>query len=175
MKALLFIFMVVALAACATAQRLNGLSIGMSKAKVIEVMGDPDYSGTREGKQVMGYELRSGVYGFFSRYVVVLENGKLTQYGHADVIFPPSEAELADRRKRASMAMLFMQQQHESQMQMQNQQAHALDGYQQSLQGHQKVHTTCHNSGYGQIACDSESRDSGASIYQNLGAPSIGP
>jgi len=94
------------LIACASTQRMNRLSLGMTKPEVIEAMGDPDISkgangieyliytlteipgaGTQSACGVMGIMTLGMVYasetcnGHDDDYFVQLQEGKVTAYG----------------------------------------------------------------------------------------------
>lgn len=101
------IFLSILLAACAnTARNLNAVSVGMTKADVINVLGDPDETRAAEGIEYLIYELRKapsagaqtacGVAGVYTLglaylfkdcqysdndYFVQLKGGKVMAYG----------------------------------------------------------------------------------------------
>lgn len=78
-----------ALAGCATAHKMNSLSIGMTKAEVISVLGHPKDSSATSGVEYLRYELHpdslgrclagpcEGVADYFVRIV----NGRVDAYG----------------------------------------------------------------------------------------------
>jgi len=74
--------------ACATAGKINRVSIGMSKDQVIDRMGDPDSSkGSDNGVEVLSYLLSSTNtdwwFGRTNEYWVILKDNKTVQYGRA--------------------------------------------------------------------------------------------
>jgi hypothetical protein len=81
---------VVALAGCATASKMNQLSIGMTKKEVIAVMGSPSSSASPgNGVEFLRYELLATAadalatpqYRNVQEYYVRLINGKVDSYG----------------------------------------------------------------------------------------------
>ena len=70
--------------ACATAGQLNRVSIGMSKHQVMEEMGYPDSTKAGNGDEVLVYDLHNcSICGLTSEYWVVIQNGRVVQYGRA--------------------------------------------------------------------------------------------
>jgi hypothetical protein len=71
----------VLLLGCAgSAKRINNLAVGMTKAEVIEVMGEPDYTGGKKGVEILSYKLSSG--GFYcDTYFVLIKEGVVDRYG----------------------------------------------------------------------------------------------
>lgn len=78
-----------ALTGCMTSSssRLNYLSVGMTKADVLQVMGDPDSVAAKDGAEYLSYTLRTetsltrNTWGYQSFYFVRLMNGKVDSYG----------------------------------------------------------------------------------------------
>lgn len=63
-----------------SAKQINHLQVGMTKADVINVMGEPDYTSGRQGVEVLSYRLTAG--GFFSEiYFVRIVEGKVDRFG----------------------------------------------------------------------------------------------
>lgn len=69
------------------AKKLNGVSMGMSKLQVIDVMGDPDSTKAQNGKEFLVYMLasnaRSDLIAKMEEYWVVLDQGRVVSYGKA--------------------------------------------------------------------------------------------
>ena len=63
-----------------SAKRINQLHYGMSKAEVIDILGEPDYtSGTRD-VEILSYRMASG--GVFKEtYFVRIANGSVDRFG----------------------------------------------------------------------------------------------
>lgn len=66
---------------CATsAKKINNLNIGMTKAEVLEAMGEPNYSSGTKDVEILSYKLTSD--GLFSdMYFVRIKNGKVDRFG----------------------------------------------------------------------------------------------
>ena len=69
---------------CATSsKRLNNLHVGMTKAEVIEILGEPSYTSAVEDVEILTYKLRTDT--LFSKvYLVKIINGKVEQFGTKD-------------------------------------------------------------------------------------------
>jgi hypothetical protein len=86
----IFVFALIALlSACGTApsaRKMNAVSIGMTKAEVISVMGRPDSTAAKEGVEYMNYRLATSALDFdesdTSEYFVRFVNGKVDAFGH---------------------------------------------------------------------------------------------
>lgn len=80
--ALAFMFLI---AGCATAGSINQVSLGMTKAQVIEVMGDPTSSSAQAGVEYMNYALYETAearrFGFYTPFYVRIIDGKVESYG----------------------------------------------------------------------------------------------
>ena len=82
-------FVLAGLVGCsATAQRTNGLSLGMTKQEVLKVMDDPISTSARDDVEVLRYELyetRSRAFHDFAvPYFVWLKKGRVEAYGKID-------------------------------------------------------------------------------------------
>ena len=79
------------------ASRINGVSIGMTKAQVLAVMGPPDSITADRTAQYLNYSLaeRAGRGAYFTStetpYQVRLVNGKVESYGRADTVTHTSQ------------------------------------------------------------------------------------
>lgn len=73
------------LTACATSQKVNSISVGMTKAQVIEIMGQPDSSSAEAGVESLNYALYESAgerrFGRTKPYYVRLSGGKVEAYG----------------------------------------------------------------------------------------------
>ncbi|MBI4991434.1 hypothetical protein HZB96_05065 [Candidatus Gottesmanbacteria bacterium] len=84
MKKLIYIFiMALLIAGCATAAKMNRLSVGMSKDEVIKVMGNPNSQKASEGVECLEYYLSNSMMGDTGTYWVMMKDGKVIQYGRA--------------------------------------------------------------------------------------------
>ena len=77
------------LCGCATAGRINRVSLGMSKEEVIKVMGRPVSTSAEKGTEYLNYKLAEtstdDAYGISTPYAVCLRGGKVVSYGrHGD-------------------------------------------------------------------------------------------
>jgi outer membrane protein assembly factor BamE (lipoprotein component of BamABCDE complex) len=69
---------------CGTsAQRLNQVSVGMTKQDVVRVLGNPESVSAANGQEVLVYTLSNSWNSQFwnSRYQVVIQNGRVVAYG----------------------------------------------------------------------------------------------
>jgi len=71
--------------ACATSQKMNALSIGMTKAEVVKVMGRPTSTSAIGDVEYLTYRLSEtsddAFYGITTDYFVRLVNGRVDAYG----------------------------------------------------------------------------------------------
>ena len=87
MARLLFAMVVAAIltAGCATAHKMNSVSIGMTKQEVISVLGPPTSISAKEGVEYLNYRFSetglAASYGITSPYFVRIINGKVESYG----------------------------------------------------------------------------------------------
>lgn len=67
---------------CATAYKMNNLSLGMTKQEAIKVMGSPESISATEGVEYLNYSLKKfSTDPFLDPYFVRIENGKVVAYG----------------------------------------------------------------------------------------------
>jgi len=83
-----FWVLVVAMSACANSSAMNRVQLGMTKAEVFRVVGEPVSSSARPGEpEVLDYQFtetaEASFYGIYTRYFVRLVNGRVTAYGRA--------------------------------------------------------------------------------------------
>ncbi|HKQ23145.1 MAG TPA: SHOCT domain-containing protein [Burkholderiales bacterium] len=75
------------LAACATANKIAGVRLGMTKDEVVKVMGEPASVSAQGGAEYLNYALSEtddqAFYGFTTPYFVRLINGKVESYGRS--------------------------------------------------------------------------------------------
>jgi hypothetical protein len=63
-----------------SAKKLNNVKLGMTRAEVVEVMGEPNYISSRENVELLNYKLTS--YSIFTdEYFVRLRDGKVDLFG----------------------------------------------------------------------------------------------
>ena len=69
------------LVGCAgSAKRINNLQQGMTKAEVIDIMGEPDYTSSTKDVEILSYQLTSG--GLLKEtYFVRIYNGTVDRFG----------------------------------------------------------------------------------------------
>lgn len=90
-KLLLLLITAVFLSGCATVNKADLLSVGMTRAEVVRVMGDPASSKEENSKETLEYLLRpafdpnswDSFCGDKVRFLVILENGKVVRCGKA--------------------------------------------------------------------------------------------
>ena len=74
------ILSVLALGCAGSAKKINNLNVGMTKAEVIQVMGEPDYTSGKKGVEILSYKLTSdGFYG--DTYFVLIKAGVVDRFG----------------------------------------------------------------------------------------------
>lgn len=81
-KALLTVVLLVA--GCrSTGAKLNELSVGMTKAEVLGVMGTPDSTAANGGAEFLRFRLAQRSFGatYYDDYFVKLVNGRVESYG----------------------------------------------------------------------------------------------
>ena len=76
----------IALTGCATAHKMNRLSVGMTKQEVFSVMGKPNSTASPGmGQEILRYNLSAtgddAYYGITDEYYVRIINGKVDSYG----------------------------------------------------------------------------------------------
>lgn len=85
MKFLLSILLVVLIGGCATSSKINGVQLGMSRADVVAVMGEPVSISAKGGAQYLNYALsETSDDAFYDRttpYYVRLVDGEVDSYG----------------------------------------------------------------------------------------------
>lgn len=84
MKAFLLISLIL-LTGCATASKMNRVSVGMTKQEVIRAVGNPNSTSAHGGTEYMAYKFWASDSDYFSNnetnYYVRLINGKVDSYG----------------------------------------------------------------------------------------------
>lgn len=80
----LAILCLLVLTACATAKKINRVSLGMTKDQVIDNLGEPDSSKGKDNREVLVYEFIEDAWtGREGTYWVELQSGKVVWYGKA--------------------------------------------------------------------------------------------
>ncbi len=83
----IYLILVLLLSGCTTAAKLNEISLGMSKQKVIEVLGTPSTTSATKGVEYMIYEFygawdgRMRIKGGSKNYFVRIKDGIVESYG----------------------------------------------------------------------------------------------
>jgi hypothetical protein len=76
--------MLIVSSCASTPKKFNRLSLGMTKAQIIEAIGDPDSTKAGDGVEVLEYELLEGeIVGHPVPYWAIVQDGKLIKYGRA--------------------------------------------------------------------------------------------
>ncbi len=85
MKKLFALLLCLGLCGCATAHKINAVSLGMSKDEVIRVMGKPSSTSATEGTEYLNYKLaetnNDDWYGVSTPFYVCIKEGKVISYG----------------------------------------------------------------------------------------------
>ena len=75
----------IAVAGCATAQKINSVSIGMTKQEVMTALGPPASTSAKDGVEYLNYRFSEtddeAFYGITRPYFVRIINGKVDSYG----------------------------------------------------------------------------------------------
>ena len=80
-KMLILFFLSSLVLGCAgSAKKINNLNIGMTKAEVIEVMGEPNYTSAANDIEILSYKLTSNS-PYSDTYIVRIVNGKVDRFG----------------------------------------------------------------------------------------------
>jgi outer membrane protein assembly factor BamE (lipoprotein component of BamABCDE complex) len=84
-QVLLVVLSAVLLCGCATAPKMNRLSVGMTKDEVIHIMGNPASVAASGGVEFLRYELsathQQAEYNVTEEYYVRLVDGRVDSYG----------------------------------------------------------------------------------------------
>lgn len=84
-KFIALFFFSVLVTGCATAHKISAVQIGMTKDKVIKVMGRPASMSVKRGTEYLNYSLSEtddqAFYGITQPYYVRLINGRVDSYG----------------------------------------------------------------------------------------------
>jgi len=85
MKRTLILLLCLGLFGCATAGKINSISVGMSKGEVIKIMGKPTSTSAKEGTEYLNYALSetgdAEFYGWTTPYYIRIKDGKVDAYG----------------------------------------------------------------------------------------------
>ena len=85
MKKLLVVLLCLGLCGCATmSQKMNSISLGMSKDEVMKKMGNPISTSATENTEYLNYSLvesADGIIGYPRPYYVCIRDGKVISYG----------------------------------------------------------------------------------------------
>jgi hypothetical protein len=80
-KIIIFLSLSILVLGCAgSAKKINNLKVGMTKAEVIEAMGEPNYTSGANGVEILNYKLTSNSI-FSDTYFVRIKNGKVDRFG----------------------------------------------------------------------------------------------
>jgi len=83
-KKLFFLFclaVMLGVIGCAgSSKKINDLTVGMTKAKVIEVMGEPNYTSGSKNVEVLNYKLKSDSL-FSDNFFIRIKDGKVDRFG----------------------------------------------------------------------------------------------
>jgi hypothetical protein len=77
---LLSMLLIIILGCAGSSSMLNNLSVGMTKAEVIDVLGTPDYTSGKKDTEILCYKLTSG--GLFTdSFYVIVKQGTVDRFG----------------------------------------------------------------------------------------------
>ena len=80
-RTIILLSLVILVFGCAgSAKKINHLSIGMTKAEVIEAMGEPNYTSGANDIEILSYKLTSNSL-YSDTYFVRIKNGKVDRFG----------------------------------------------------------------------------------------------
>ena len=77
---ILFFLSSLVLGCAGSAKKINSLNVGMTKAEVIEVMGEPSYTSAANDVEVLSYKLTSNSL-VSDTYFVRIKDGKVERFG----------------------------------------------------------------------------------------------
>lgn len=77
---ILFFLSILVLGCAGSAKKINNLNIGMTKAEVIEVMGEPNYTSGANDVEILSYKLTSNSL-YSDKYFVRIKKGKVDRFG----------------------------------------------------------------------------------------------
>jgi hypothetical protein len=77
---ILFFLSILVLGCAGSAKKINNLNVGMTKAEVIEAMGEPNFTSAAKDVEILSYNLISNSL-FSDTYYVRIKNGKVEQFG----------------------------------------------------------------------------------------------
>ena len=77
---ILFFLSSLVLGCAGSAKKINNLNIGMTKAEVIEVMGEPNYTSAANNVEILSYKLTSNS-PYSDTYIVRIKNDKVERFG----------------------------------------------------------------------------------------------
>ena len=77
---ILFSVLIFMIGCAASSKRLNNINIGMTKAEVIELLGEPNYTSAVNDVEILTYKFKSG--GFFTdTFQVKIKKGAVERFG----------------------------------------------------------------------------------------------
>jgi hypothetical protein len=80
-RILIICFVLIFTIGCAASSKiLNKIDIGMTKAEVIELLGEPNYTSAVNDVEILTYKLKSGSF-FTDTFQVKIRNGKVERFG----------------------------------------------------------------------------------------------
>jgi len=77
---ILFFLSILVLGCAGSAKKINNLNLGMTKAEVIEAMGEPNFTSAAKDVEILSYELTSNSL-YSDTYHVSIKNGKVERFG----------------------------------------------------------------------------------------------
>lgn len=77
---ILFFLSSLVLGCAGSAKKINNLNIGMTKAEVIEAMGEPNYTSAANDVEILSYKLTANS-PYSDTYFVRIKNGKVERFG----------------------------------------------------------------------------------------------
>ena len=87
MKNFLFVLICLCLVGCATATKMNSLSLGMAKSEVISKIGNPHTTKAVGNQETLEYWLYPTANHYWANnsqpYWIILQDGRVVQYGKA--------------------------------------------------------------------------------------------
>ena len=85
LKRMIFLFVLsIFVVGCAgSAKKINQLNVGMTKADVIEAMGEPNYTSGDMDVEILTYKLKSNSF-CSDTFFVRIKNGKVDRFGLQD-------------------------------------------------------------------------------------------
>ena len=76
----LFVLLILVVGCAGSAKKINQLNVGMTKADVIEAMGEPNYTSGAKDVEILTYKLKSNSF-YSDTFFVRIKDGRVDRFG----------------------------------------------------------------------------------------------